>query len=179
MDRYQSLAEKPYESEYLVHDTIIDCPVTQLWPHLLNIGGWMSAHDLETIDGKAGQVGFFERVHPRKLAEDAPEPHYHLYGIAEIIPHKCVALEVFPEAGGSYGSKAEKTSFDTIILTDLGERTQLTFLMIDVLLSKANGAVLHAEEKEARSQRLAAVLDGYFDNLRGLVLSARSDSGAK
>lgn len=170
MGRYRSLADKPYESEYLVHDTVIDCRVTELWPHLLNIGGWMSAHRLETIDGAAGQAGFFERVHPSNIVAGAPEPHYHLYGIAEIVPYKCVALEVFPEAGGSYGNNAEKTSFDTILLTDLGVRTHLTFLMIDVLLSKAAGGTIHTEDKQARKQRLAAVLDGYFDNLRRLVL---------
>jgi hypothetical protein len=176
MALYKTLDDKPYQSAYLYHDAIIDSPVRELWPHVLNIGGWMAAHGLETIDGRPGEVGHFERVHPRGLAAGTPEPHYHLYGIAEIVPFKCVALEVFPEAGGSYGNSAKKTSFDTILLSDLGERTHLSFLMIDVLLQPREGDVLHAEDKQQRRERLRSLLDTYFDNLRRLVLRAREQA---
>lgn len=174
---YRTLDEKPYVSEYFCHETVFDCLVAELWPHVLNIGGWMSAHMLETVDGRSGEVGHFERVLPRNLGPDSPGPHYHLYGIAEIVPQKLVALEVFPEAGGSYGNTANKTSFDTILLTDLGGRTQLKFLMIDVLLDPAPGQALHTEDKAERHVRLAKVLDGYFDNLRSLVTAGRAPRG--
>jgi hypothetical protein len=170
---YRTLNDKAYRSEYLHHDTVIDCPVAELWPHVLNIGGWMSAHRLETLDGKPGEVGYFERVYPRHLSAETPEPRYHLYGIAEVVPFKCVALEVFPESGGSYGSSVNKTSFDVISLTDLGGRTHLTFLMVDVLLTPRAGEVLHGEDKASRSARLRSVLDAYFNNLRALVDVAR------
>jgi hypothetical protein len=175
---YQTLAEKPYLSEYVCHEAVFDCPVAELWPHVLDIGGWMSAHQLETLDGRAGEVGHFERVHPRNLGEETPAPRYHLYGVAEIIPQKLVALEVFPETGGSYGSPVNKTSFDSILLTDLGGRTQLTFLMIDVLLDLSSGDRLHSEDKAERRTRLAGLLDVYFENLRGLVTAARKARGA-
>lgn len=171
MTTYKKLSDKPYHSEYLIHDTRLNHPVAVVWPHVVNIGGWMSAHRLETIDGAAGQVGHFERVYPRNLAATSPAPHYHLYGVAALVPLKMVALEVFPEAGGSYGNPANKTSFDSIILTDLGDQTHLTFHMVDVLLDRpASGAKLHSETPEARLVRLRGVLDGYFDNLRNLIV---------
>lgn len=166
-DQYERLDQKPYESLYLHAETIIDHPVRRVWPHVLNIGGWMSAHNLQTLDGKAGEVGHFERVLPKKLAPGTPPPHYHLYGVAEIIPHKLIALEVLPEKGGSYGKTRQYMSFDSILLTDLGERTHLTFLMIDVYAGRGEPDFFTKRKEELKHAR--ALLDQYFENLRRLV----------
>ncbi len=166
-DVYGSLEQKPFDSFYLLVETTIDHPVARVWPHALNIGGWMSAHRLETIAGQPGQVGHFERVYPRALAEDVPQPHYHLYGIAYLEPMKMIVIEVFHEKGGSYGNTRAKMSFDTLFLTDLGSRTLLGFHMVDLHMGKGD-----EEWRASRQHELEAVrgmLHGYFDNLRQLI----------
>jgi hypothetical protein len=166
---YQVLNDKPYESLYFYLETTIDHPVEKVWPHALNIGSWMSDHRLETIAGEAGKVGHFERVFPRKLATDVPQPHYHLYGVAEIIPRKLIVLEVFNETGGSYGKTREKTSFDAIHLTDIdGNRTQVGFLMIDMNLGKGDKNFC-ARRKGEMEGIVRPMIERYFENLRQLV----------
>lgn len=164
---YRSLADRPYGSLYLYVETVIDHSVEKVWPHALDIGSWMSAHGLETIDGEARKVGYLERVHPRGLGNDVPLPHYHLYGIAHIIPLKLIALEVFPERGGSYGVTKPWMSFDNILFTDLGGRTQVVFLMVDAHLGAHDEAYVQRRSKEVAGGR--DLIDGYFENLRRLV----------
>jgi hypothetical protein len=164
---YRSLEDKPFESHYMYVETIIERPVSQVWPHALNIGGWMTAHRLETLSGEPGTVGHFEKVIQRSVGADVSPPHYHLYGIAKIIPCKYIALEVFPEKGGSYGNTREWMSFDGILLTDMGKRTQVVFLMVDAHIGQGG--------KEQHNRRAKVVDDGqamirgYFENLRTLV----------
>lgn len=166
-DVYQHLSDKPYESMYMYGDTIIDHPVEKVWPHALNIGAWMSGHGLEPISGKPGQVGFFERVFSKDLGENVGKPHYHLYGIAEVIPYMMIALEVFPEKGGSYGNKMPRMSFDFILLARLGERTQVTFAMVDVALQKGDQSFQRDQQREHEEGRKR--LEPYFNNLKRLV----------
>jgi len=164
-----SLNHRPYESVYVHRETTIDHPVERVWPHALNIGGWMSAHQLETLAGDAGKVGHFERVLPRGLGDDVPRPHYHLYGIAEIVPNKLIALEVLPEQGGSYGNTREWMSFDTILLTELGDsRTKITFVMIDVHMGKGEPE-FHQKRQQELEEVAGRLLAGYFENLKQLI----------
>jgi uncharacterized protein YndB with AHSA1/START domain len=157
------LDDKPYESHYVYLETVIDHPVEKVWPHAVNIGSWMTDHRLETLAGEAGEVGHFERVYLRGLGEEVPTPHYHLYGTAAVVPNKCIVLEVFPEQGGSYGKTREWMMFDSILLVDLGSRTKMIFLMIDVNMGRA-------EQKEQHQDELARErLNRYFDNLKQLV----------
>lgn len=166
-NEYRSLADRPYGSLYLYVETIIDHPIEQVWPHALDIGSWMSAHRLETLAGERNKVGHFERVYPRGLGADVPLPHHHLYGIVEIIPHSLIALEVFPERGGSYGVTKPWMSFDNILLTDIGGRTKVVFLMIDAHLGAHDEAYHQRRKQEVEAGR--DLINGYFDNLRRLV----------
>jgi hypothetical protein len=163
----ESLDQKPYDSHYLYLETIIDQPVEKVWPHALNIGSWMTAHRLETIDGEPGDVGHFERVFPRGIGDQVPLPHYHLYGIAEVIPYKLIALEVFPERGGSYGKVEEWMSFDNILFVDMVERTCVIFLMVDAHLEHADPDGHQRRKKEVDEAR--PLVTRYFENLKQLI----------
>lgn len=166
-DTYASLDQKPYHSLYLHAATTIPHPVARVWPHALNIGGWMSAHRLEPLAGEPGKVGFFERVYPAGLGDEFGYPRYHLYGITEIVEHKYIALEVFPEKGGSYGSNVERLSLDSILLTPVGDQTHLFFVMIDLTLSAFDDDF---RQRQAREHALGqALIRQYFDNLSTLV----------
>lgn len=171
--KYKRLDEKPYESQYLCVETIIEYPVEKVWPHALQIGKWMTDHRLETLAGEAGKVGHFERVFMRGIGAEVPEPHYHLYGIAEIIPFKLIAMEVFPEIGGSYGKKREWVMFDSILFVDLGGRTHITFLLVDMQVGR--GAGRHRKKMDDEEQEREVIRDRlgrFFDNLRQLVSDA-------
>ena len=166
-EKYQRLDQRPYESHYLYVDTVIDHPVESVWPHALNIGSWMNAHRLATIAGKAGEVGHFERVFPKGVGPEVGLPHYHLYGVTAVVPLKYIALEVLPEKGGSYGDEKEWMSFDGILLTDMGSRTHVALLMIDVQMGRRS-----EEERQRRKQEIAegrTLVHQYFENLQQLV----------
>jgi hypothetical protein len=167
VERITSLKQKPYQSDYLLVDTVVDHPVGRVWTQVLDIGSWMDAHELVTLEGRSGQVGHFERVLPRGLGADVPEPHYHLYGVAKILPHRMLALEVIPERGGSYGEAHEWASFDTILLTDLNERTHLSFLMVDVNFGPGSSDSQKAQAEKVEQGR--KLIYSYFDNLKALL----------
>lgn len=167
---YQSLADKPYESDYLLVETTLSHAIERVWPHIIQIGTWMTDHRMTTIEGEPGQEGHFERVFPQDLDASVPAPLYHLYGIAKIIPHKLIAMEVFPERGGSYGKSREWVMFDSIILTDLGDRTHIAFLLID--MHAGHGEPKSSEklaEEEAQRDTMRDRLQRFFLNLDRLV----------
>ena len=130
IDKFQ---QKPYYSNYGYTETIIDRPVEKVWPHVLEIAKWMDAHNLETISGEPGKFGHLVKVMPHGLTDKNPLPHYHLYAVAKIIPFKLIALEVFPEKNGSYGGDDKHTSFDTVLLSDIGgKKTKVAFYLTDI-----------------------------------------------
>lgn len=136
---YQTLAEKPYETHYVWKEIEIDAPVETVWPLAVRIPDWMNAHRLETLDGSPGELGHFEQVFPQNLAPDTPTPHHHFYGIAHLVPLRYIALEVFPERGGSYGKTRDWTMVDQIMLNDLGDgRTRVAFAIVDLLAGPAH-----------------------------------------
>jgi len=167
-DLYLSLDQKPYDSHYLYFDTTIDHPVEKVWPHALNIGSWMSAHGLETLNGRSGSVGHFERVYPRDLGSGVGLPHYHVYGVAHVVPLKYIALEVLPEKGGSYGNAREWMSFDGILLVGTGGTTRVIFLVIDVHIGKGGKDSYERTKNELETEGRKLV-EPYFENLRSLV----------
>lgn len=168
---YRSLDEKPFESIYMYVDATIDQPVERVWPHALNIGSWMNKHDLVTVAGEPGKIGHFQRVVPRGLAEDVPAPRYHLYGIAEVVPQKLIVLEVLPEKGGSYGKTRPKMTFDSIHLTDLGGRTRIAYVLIEVNLGK--GDTDFCARRKAEIEAIRSVIEGFFQNLCRLAANGK------
>jgi len=39
-DVFRSLAEKPFDSDYLFVETVIDHPVERVWPHVVRFEAW-------------------------------------------------------------------------------------------------------------------------------------------
>lgn len=168
-DGYRSLDEKPFDIHYLQEEIDIDSPPEKVWPHAVRIGQWMDAHVLETVDGKEGEVGHFERVKPRNIGAEVPLPHHHVYGVGHLIPNKLIVLEVLPERGGSYGSSRQYISFDSIHLVDLGNgKTRVIMSMIDAQLGK---------DPESAKER-AALIDGAHDQIRGNLETLKRQSEA-
>ena len=164
---YGSLDQKPYDSDYVHAEVIIDHPVERVWPHALRIGSWMSAHRLETVAGEPGKIGHFERVFPRDLGPEVGLPHHSVYGIAHVIPLKYIALEAFPEKGGSYGETRQWMTFDSILLSEMAGRTRLIFLVIGVHMWK--GSKEDLEQRQIKTEGARKLLSQYFENLKRLI----------
>lgn len=167
---FERLNQKPYKSHYFYVEAVIDQHIERVWSHALRIDDWMTDHRLETVAGKPTEIGHFERVYPCDIDPNVPKPHYILYGIAEIVPLKCIALEVFPEKGGSFGDAKQWMAFDSILFSDLGGKTRIAFLQIHVSPGESSdraddtSADKSSEGDAVFRQRLLR----YFDNLRRL-----------
>ena len=177
---YERLEQKPFESHYRYFETVVAQPVERVWPHALNIGGWMGDHRLEPLDGRPGEVGFFEKVIPHGLGAEFALPHHHLYGIADVVPYKQISLEVFAEKGGSYGIEREWIGFDTILLVDLGSSTKVIVLLLVVHLGqRPDASPSLAERQHAEDVATRAQLERYFNNLHCMVNDATTASGTR
>jgi hypothetical protein len=176
---YQTLAQKPFESGYLYVDAAIDFPVEQVWAQAVHIGRWMTDHRLMTLAGRPGEVGHFEKVYSADADPQAPPPHFHFYGIAALVPLKCISLEVFPAKGGSYGDTRHWVMFDEILLTDLGSRTHVGVLMIEVDMSATTGAHGEQDPGTGWQEKARARMDRYLQNLREAVQAASNTSSIR
>jgi hypothetical protein len=58
-------------------------------------------------------------------------------------------------------------SFDSILLTDMGQRTHVVFLMIDAQMVR--GDVAYRDRRKAEIEGARDLLRGYFENLKRLV----------
>src|SRR5262249_54287311 len=104
----------------------------------------------------------------------------HLYGVTQLVPPTYVGFETFSEKGGSYGDPREFLSFDSILLADVGGKTKLTFLVIEVKPGAPQPIAGDARKLEEEFPR-AAYEDRarrYFDNLSRLVDAAHAGAPA-
>ena len=165
------LDQRPYESYYKIHETTINHPLEKVWPHVLNIGGWMINHEMETISGEPGQEGHLVKVMPHGIGDEVPLPHYHLYGITKIIPYKYIALEIFNEEGGSYGVNKKGMSFDSILLNEVNGKTKITFLITGMSFEKTADQKKSQtpEEIKKAAEQFDKRFKGFWKNLSGLV----------
>jgi hypothetical protein len=166
---YDRLDRKPFGSHYRYFETTIARSVEDVWPHALNIGSWMTDHRLVPLAGEPGKVGYFEQVFAGGVGKDVPPPHHHFYGIAEVVPLKYIALEVFPEVGGSYGDPQQWIGFDGILLIDVGGSTKVVVLLLVVNPEKPEDKAPQSHETDAREDATAIQLNRYFDNLKRLA----------
>ena len=109
---------KFYDSAYYT-ETVIEYPIEKVWPHILNINGWLIDDEFitQTVSGEEGEVGHIVKMVRLGVSDETPLPHYHFYKLTEVIPNKLFTLKGFSEEGGSYGLP-EKLGFETFILTE-------------------------------------------------------------
>jgi hypothetical protein len=172
---YQSVDQRPFDTHYVWADADYDHPIEKVWEHAVDIPSWMGAnHEWEPLAGETGKAGMLYRLWPRRhyLVEsgvegECPPPHYHFVGIAKVIRHKLLGIEVWPEEGGSYGGLVipSHKGLDSLVFTDLGGgRTNLKGLFIAVEDRKPDQQIDTSEE-----ENIAANVMLHFDNLRKVI----------
>jgi hypothetical protein len=171
---YTSVEGRPFNTHYVWAEAVLDHPVEKVWEVAVDLAAWMPAnHEWEVISGEVGKVGVLYRIWPRKHyvgGDECPPPHYHWVGIAKLIRHKLIGVEVWPEKGGSYGDKFVPASYrglDNVLLTDLGDgRTNVRGLFIATMDQQADQELDTNEEEELKEnvmlhfENLGKVLDG-------------------
>jgi hypothetical protein len=141
-------------------DIVIDRPVKQVWKHFLNIGSWVTSHDIETIHGTPHTVGSITRVSFKKAKEfELPPAHHHYCKMIHLISERQWLLKTYSEKGGSYGM--QMMGFDDGRVVDLGDKTKAIF---GVFLEIKSEAVA----KDPTGINLDVSRDGMIQNLANL-----------
>jgi len=169
---YTAVTERPFNTRYTWAEAVIDHPAENVWPYAVDLPLWMPAnHEWEPIAGETGKVGMLYRLWPRKHyvgGDECPPPHYHWVGIAKLIKHKLIGVEVWTEKGGSYGDRFVPPSYrglDNILLTDLGDgRTNVRGLFI-ATMDPEPGQELDTNDEAVTADNVML----HFDNLRKVI----------
>jgi hypothetical protein len=169
---YASLAEKPFTTYYVWREIDIAASAAVVFARARRIGEWIDTHQMITVDGEPGEAGHFQRVLPRNLPPETPEPLHHVYGIGYLIPNRLICLEIFNENGGSRGDPRNWTVLNRIIVTEITpDETRVAFL-----LTPLDEAAVSPEEQESRASRWEALGDSLLTTyLQTLKRQSESD----
>jgi hypothetical protein len=181
---YTSVDERPFHTHYVWAEAVLDHPIEKVWEYALDLPLWMGAnHEWEPLAGETGKAGMLWRIWPRRhyVAEKGMDPdnlappRYHFVGIGKVIRHKLIGVEVWPERGGSYGAAIDPShrGLDSVLFTDLGERTNVRALFIAVEDPKPDQRVDTSEEEQ-----VAANVMLHFENLQKVLGGVPLDSPA-
>jgi len=141
-------------------EVLIDRPVQQVWKAFLDIGSWVTSHDIETLHGTPGTVGSITRVSFKKAKEQGvPLPHYHYCKLIKVVPEQQWILKTYSEEGGSYGM--QMTAFDDGRLIAAGSQTRATFNIFAEIRSEAVA-------KDPSAMNLDVSREGMLKNLQNL-----------
>ena len=146
-----------FDEDSLVHNNILDLEividrsVAQVWKQLMDVGSWVTSHDIEEVSDVRRTLGAITRVSARRAKElGFPPPHYHYCKIIHLIPERQCVLKSYSEKGGSYGMRM--TGFDDTRLIAVDGQTKISFRAYSEyrgeLLIKMSEALKSAEEDD-------------------------------
>jgi hypothetical protein len=111
---------------HLEVSVVIDRPVEKVWQQWIDLGSWVTSHDIEEVSGVRGSVGSIVRVSLKNAGElGFPLPHHHYCELTKVIRHQQYVLKTYSELGGSYGM--QMTAFDDTRFLTIGDTTKVTF----------------------------------------------------
>jgi len=117
-------------------EVLIDRPVAQVWKQFVDLGSWVTSHDIENAYGAPGTVGSITRVSSKKAIElGLPPPHYHYCKIIKLLPERQCVLKTYTEQEGAYGMKM--LAFDDTRFLILNGKTKLIFNLFAEVRSEA------------------------------------------
>jgi hypothetical protein len=111
---------------HLELEVLIDRPVVQVWKQFLDIGAWVTSHDIENVYGAPGTLGSITRVSFKKAKEQGyPPAHHHYCKIIALVSERQYLLKTYSERGGSYG--LQLAAFDDARFFAIDGKTRVTF----------------------------------------------------
>jgi hypothetical protein len=128
---------------------LIDRPVAQVWKQYLDVGSWVTSHDIEEISEAKRTLGAITRVSFRRAKDlGFPTPHYHYCKIIKLVPEQQCVIKAYSENGGSYGGRI--IGFDDTRFEALDGKTRWSFRAFSEykgeLVTKEPEAIKDSEE---------------------------------
>jgi hypothetical protein len=147
-----------YSGHYQV-EVVIDRPAAEVWKQFLDIGSWVTSHNIEDVEGTPETLGSITRVSFRG-ADDAgyPPAHYHYCKIITLVPERDYVLKTYSEQGGSYGLQI--SAFDHANFVEADGKTTVTFN----LYAEYEGDAV-ANDRAAMDEMMKVSSDGMVKNL--------------
>lgn len=146
-------------------EVLINRPVARVWRQYLDIGSWVTSHDIEQVYGEPDAVGCITRCSARAAkALGVPQPHYHYCKIIKLVPRRQYVLKSYAEKGGSYGMEAV-TGFDDTRFIEIGNTTKVVFN----IFAEMRGEVV-AKDPAAMNLDPSGMI-GNLNNLKRIVES--------
>jgi len=109
-------------------EVVIDRPVEQVWAQFLDIGSWVTSHQIEELPGPRRELGAITRVTSIGAQEAGyPPAYYHYCKVIRFVPERQYVLKTYSEKGGSYGMKI--SAFDDARFFAIGNATKVTFTL--------------------------------------------------
>jgi hypothetical protein len=131
-DEDRSIYNGHFEVEVVIHR-----PVAQVWHQFLDIGSWVTSHDIEEVHGERDSVGSITRCSSKAAKQlGVPPPHYHYCKIIKLVPERQYVLKSYAEKGGSYGMQAI-TGFDDTRFIEMGNKTKVVFNIFAAMRGEA------------------------------------------
>jgi hypothetical protein len=128
--------DQSIQNTLLELEIVIDRPVAQVWRQWLDIGSWVTSHNIENVHGTPGTVGSITRPSFKMAPERGmPLPHHHYCKIIKLDPERQYVLKTYSEKGGSYGMQI--VGFDDARFIAVDGKTKITFRFFGELKAKA------------------------------------------
>jgi len=141
-------------------EILIERPVELVWKRFVDIGSWITSHDIENVYGTPGAVGSIMRVSGTAPEEqEMPRPHYHYCKIIKLVPERQYVLKTYSERGGSYGM--EIAAFDDTRFVGAEDGTKLIFNLYAEIRAEAVA-------REPTRMNLDDSKEGMLKNLKNL-----------
>ena len=165
------------EGDFLMsHEFTIDQPAEDIWPHMLNLAGWMPTHKLVTVAGTPGKVGELVKVY----GADSDVASFYLEAI-KFVPCRNLILKMMPLSGDEVGlieSDADMygdlLGYENFTLVKVGDSTKLLFQSTAVFRSsnrtQTDMDVWIADAAEGALDRWKTI---YEPELRALVAGGK------
>ena len=107
-------------------EILIARPVTEVWAQWIDLGSWISSHNIEEISEARRIVGAITRVSPKVphvLGDETA--YYHFCKIIKMVPARQYLVKTYSEKGGSYGVRM--MGFDDTRFFAVGDTTRIVF----------------------------------------------------
>jgi hypothetical protein len=107
-------------------EVLVDRSVEQVWSQYLDIGSWITSHDIANAFGTPGTVGSTTRVSIKGAKElGMPPAHHHYCKIVKLVPERQYLIKTYSEKGGSYGWQF--IAFDDTRFVEMERGTKIVF----------------------------------------------------
>jgi hypothetical protein len=146
-------------------EIILDAPVAQAWPHVLNYPSWQNYSNVEHVSGTPGGVGEVVLLHKEEAGFEFP-PYYAR--TLKLVPERQVIWKTYPE------KPAEGNDFFGIVdfkLEDAEGKTRFSYHTIYEFVIPFESESELSDFADQQKANFGALFDSILPKLQELVAS--------